>query len=194
MKEEYNTPKRRLLLETGKRLFWKYGFKRVSVEEICRETNVSKMTFYRCFENKIELAKTIFSIEVKLGVEKFNNIINSDMISSEKLKMILVMKMEGTNNISKEFLNDFYNSPDAELKAFVENSVRTSFAEIISGYRFAQEKGWFRKDMKPEFLFYVSQKLVPMVTDENLLKLYDNPQDLIMEFAKFFTYGISPHE
>ena len=104
------------------------------------------------------------------------------------------MKLEGVDNISQEFLIDFYSSPDTELKIFVEETTRSSWDEIIKGFRFAQEKGWFRKDFKPEFLFYISQRISPMVNDENLLKLYDNPQDLIIEFTNFFTYGISPHD
>jgi len=194
MKDIYSSPKRKNLLETGKKLFWKYGFRRVSVEEICKKAEVSKMTFYRCFENKTEFAKTIFSDAVREGIKKFNEILYADITSSEKLHRIILMKLEGADNISQEFLIDFYSSPDTELKIFVEETTRSSWDEIIKGFRFAQEKGWFRKDFKPEFLFYISQRISPMVTDENLLKLYDNPQDLIMEFTNFFTYGISPHD
>lgn len=190
----YSSPKRKNLLETGKKLFWKYGFRRVSVEEICKKAEVSKMTFYRCFENKTEFAKTIFSDAVREGIKKFNEILIADITSSEKLHRIILMKLEGVDNISQEFLIDFYSSPDTELKIFVEETTRSSWDEIIKGFRFAQEKGWFRKDFKPEFLFYISQRISPMVNDENLLKLYDNPQDLIIEFTNFFTYGISPHD
>jgi len=194
MKDIYSSPKRKNLLETGKKLFWKYGFRRVSVEEICKKAEVSKMTFYRCFENKTEFAKTIFSDAVSEGIKKFNEILIADITSSEKLHRIILMKLEGADNISQEFLIDFYSSPDTELKIFVEETTRSSWDEIIKGFRFAQEKGWFRKDFKPEFLFYISQRISPMVNDENLLKLYDNPQDLIIEFTNFFTYGISPHD
>lgn len=194
MKDIYSSPKRKKLLEIGKKLFWKYGFRRVSVDEICKEADVSKMTFYRCFENKTEFAKTIFSDVVNEGINKFNEILMADIKPSEKLHRIILMKLEGVDNISQEFLIDFYSSTDTELKVFVEEITRSSLDEIIKGFRFAQEKGWFRKDFKPEFLFYISQKISPMVNDENLLKLYDNPQDLIMEFANFFTYGISPHD
>ena len=47
------------IMSTGKDLFWKYGMKRVTVEEICKEANVSKMTFYKYFGNKYELALAI---------------------------------------------------------------------------------------------------------------------------------------
>jgi hypothetical protein len=116
------------------------------------------------------------------------------MPPSDKLQQILMMKMEGTNDISRDFLMDFYSSADTGLKTFVQEMTKRSWDQITEGFRNAQEMGWIRKDFKPEFLFYISQKLVPMCTDEELLKLYTTPQELIMEFANFFTYGITPHE
>jgi AcrR family transcriptional regulator len=194
MLAEKENVKREALLNTGRRLFWKYGFRRVTVNEICKEADVSKMTFYRCFENKTDLAKTIFDKEVKNGIDKFNEIIKSDISASEKMKNIIQMKMEGTNDISSEFLMDFYRSSDTGLKEYVEEVTRNSWEEIIEGFRYAQQRGWFRKDFKPEFLFHISQKLVPIWTDVEMLKLYNSPQDLILEFANFIAYGISPHD
>jgi len=36
--------------------------------------------------------------------------------------------------------------------------------------------------------------MVDFLKDEKLLALYDNPQDLIVEFSKFIAWGISPHD
>lgn len=185
--------KREQLIETGRRLFWKFGFRRVSVDEICREADVSKMTFYRYFENKAELAKTIFSLEVRKGIETFNGIMTADIPPADKLKAIITLKAEGTHDISREFLTDFYKSDDTGLKAYVEEVTAESWKEIIEGFRMAQEKGWFRKDFKPEFLIYVTEHLIPLLTDEKLLSLYDSPGDMLLEVVNFFTYGIAPH-
>ena len=194
MKVPYDSPKCKVLIETGRKLFWKYGFKRVSIDEICREADVSKMTFYRCFENKTELAKTIYLQEINEGVEKFDAILEAETSATEKLRQILLLKLEGTNEVSREFITDFYASSETGLKEFIEETTRTTWTGLISSFRKAQEKGLFRKDFKPEFLLYLAQYITPMMTDENLLKLYGSPQDLIMEVANFFTYGISPHE
>jgi AcrR family transcriptional regulator len=193
MKNNIENKKLKALMDTGRRLFWKYGFRRVTLDEICREAKVSKMTFYRWFTNKTELARAIYENEVKHGIEKFNAIMEADIPATERLKAIIKLKAEGTNDISREFLMDFYNSDDESIKSFVEDLTARSWNEIISGFRTAQEKGWFRKDFKPELLLFITQHLVPMYTDEKLLKLYDTPQDLILELANFFTYGISPH-
>ncbi|HOU02306.1 MAG TPA: TetR/AcrR family transcriptional regulator [Bacteroidales bacterium] len=194
MKVNIENKKYKSLLETGKKLFWKHGFRRVTIDEICHEAGVSKMTFYKWFDNKTGFAKTIFSNEVQRAIIEFRKIMEKEMPPAERLKTIITMKMEGTNDISREFLMDFYSSDDTSLKSFVDDLTSKSWNEIISSFRMAQEKGWFRKDFKPEFILYLTQHLIPMYTDENLLKLYDTPQDLIMEFTNFFTYGISPHE
>jgi len=192
MNTETDTVKRAQLIETGRRLFWKFGFRRVSVDEICRDANVSKMTFYRYFENKTELAKIIFSAEVRKGIERFNGIMAAEISPADKLKAIITLKAEGTHDISREFLTDFYKSNDTGLKTFVEEVTAEAWKEIIEGFRMAQNKGWFRKDFKPEFLIYVSQHLIPLLTDEKLLKLYDSPGDMMLEVVNFFTYGIAP--
>ena len=58
MEPEYNI-KRELILKIAKKLFWKFGFKRVTIEEVCKEAAVSKMTFYKHFPNKMAVVKTL---------------------------------------------------------------------------------------------------------------------------------------
>ena len=69
-------PKYQNVIETGKKLFWKYGIKRVSIEEICKEANVSKMTYYKFFQNKNELVKTIYKNVMEDGMNQLETIIN----------------------------------------------------------------------------------------------------------------------
>ncbi|HKK43344.1 MAG TPA: TetR/AcrR family transcriptional regulator [Bacteroidales bacterium] len=186
--------KRDLLLEAGRRLFWKYGIRRVTTDEICREAGVSRMTFYRCFDNKTHLVKTIYSNLVEDTLARFFDIIRSGEASSERMKKLLMLKMESTENLSREFLVDLYDSPGSELHQFVEKTNRRIWGEMIEGFRYAQENGMFRKSFNPEFLMIISQKLATIMTDKELLQLYDNPQDLIMEFLNLITYGIAPEK
>ena len=180
------------ILATARDLFWKHGFKRVSIEEICGHAGASKMTFYRFFPNKIELAKAVFDKEVAEGLQKFRNILTERSGSAEKIRKILQLKLKGTHNISKEFLQDFYGDRELGLKVYVEDKTKQTWTEIAKDFRAAQKNGWFRSDLKPEFLFYVSQKMGEMITDEKLLSLYPSPQALVMEFTNFVSYGISP--
>lgn len=152
------------------------------------------MTFYRIFPNKVELAKAVFDKEVNEGLRKFKAVLNEESTSSEKIRKIMLMKMDGTHNISNEFLQDFYNDRELGLKEYIEEKTRQSWNEILDDFKQAQQKGWFRSDMKPEFLFFFSQKMGELIVDENLMKLYRTPQELLSELTNFFAYGISPRD
>lgn len=182
------------VIKAARELFWKHGFKRISVEEVCQKAGVSKMTFYRFYPNKLELAKAVFDIEVQKGMQAFRTIMEEDTPPSEKMRKMLQMKFEGANNISREFLMDFYSSTDTALKTFVEEKTAQAWGELLNDFRLAQQKGIFRSDFKPEFMLYLSQKIGDLINDTTLLQLYNSPQELVMEFANFFSYGISPHD
>lgn len=182
------------ILAAARELFWKHGFRRVSVEEVCKVAKVSKMTFYRFYPNKFELAKAVFDKEVEKAMERFNALMTSSSKPEEVIKELVQMKMEGTKNISKEFLMDFYVSDEYGLKEHIENRTKEVWLHSINEFKSVQEKGWFRKDMKMEFFFIVSQKSSELLSNEQLLSMYDNPQDLIMEITNFFTYGLLPRQ
>ncbi len=185
--------KHQAIMEAARELFWKHGFRRVSVEEICHKALVSKMTFYRYFKNKTELAKRVYDQVANEGIQRFREIMADETTSPVvKMQQMLQMKLEGTNDISQEFLKDFYSNPELGLSAYVEEKTRQVWNDIIQDYRKAQEKGWLRKDFKPELFLIVTSKISEMITNETLLKMYDSPQELVMELSSLFTFGIMP--
>ncbi|MDX9769325.1 MAG: TetR/AcrR family transcriptional regulator [Tenuifilaceae bacterium] len=191
---KFKSKKHQHLVESAKDLFWKFGFKRVTVEEICETASVSKMTFYRFYPNKMEVAKAVFDMVIDKGIDDFRELMKSDMSAPEKMRKMLLMKFEGTNDISKEFMMDFYNNPDLEISAYIQKRTGEVWMSIIEDFRQGQRDGWMRKDFKPEFILFASQKIMELTSDEKMLGLYANPQELVMEIANFFTYGISTHE
>lgn len=188
----HTNKKYRQILATGRELFWKHGFKRVSIEEVCKKAGTSKMTFYRFFPNKVALAKAVFDEEVEQGLQKFRAILSEPTNAREKIHKVVQLDVEGTRNISREFLQDFYGNREPDLQQYVEARTKQVWNETLVDFKNAQEKGWFRKDFKPEFLFLFLQKMGALITDEKVLALYPSPQDLMMELSNLVAYGISP--
>ncbi len=184
-------PKRDVILKSAKELYWKYGFKRVSVEEICKKAEISKMTFYRFFSSKIEVAKGIFDKEMQEGILKFRSVMQEDIHPGEKIKKIILLNTEGTNNMSSEFMADFFTSSEPELKEFIERGVKNVWNEVIKDLKKAQQKGWFTKNIKPELLMHISLKSIEIISDKELLKLYSTPQELLIEYVNLISYGIT---
>lgn len=191
---EFSSKKHKDIVSTAKELFWKYGFKRVTIEEVCATAKVSKMTFYKFYTNKLELAKAVFDMVVDDGVERFKLLMGSDAPVSEKMRGMIQMKLEGTNDISREFLADFYANPELGLSTYIEEKTRVVWADVITIFREGQQKGWFRSDFKPELLLILAQKAAELVTDSKVVALYNKPQDLVLELTSLMTYGIVNHD
>jgi AcrR family transcriptional regulator len=186
-----NNNKYNSILKTAKTLFWKHGIRRVTIEEICKEAEVSKMTFYKFFPNKNDLAKTILDNLVQSSTVKFKNIVKSELLFSEKLKEIFLLKIEGMNNFSMEFINDIYNNPETGLKGFMEEQQQKSMQLIVDFYTKAQQKGYIRPDVKIDFILAFSNQIMEMMKNKQLIAQYSKPQDFIVESMNVLFYGIT---
>jgi len=182
-------------METGRELFWKYGFKRVTIEEICAAAGVSKMTYYKFFSNKMDLVKLLLNNTVTEAVDKYKTVMDSDIPFQEKVELQIKMKMEGTSDISKEFMDDLLVHADPEAMQMMNDISASTLRMIFDDYVTAQQEGHIRKDIKPEFILYFLNHMFEMMEDEKLANMYETASDLATEMIRFFFYGIlSPEE
>lgn len=179
-----------LISGKARMLFWRHGIRRVTVEEICKEAGVSKMTFYRFFKNKKELAEIVLSEIQEEGLKKYRSIMQQEISFAEKMKLIIVLKRDASSEISEEFIKDIYQNNESDLKRKIEEFTHQMRIEILNDFKTAQQNGWIRKDIKLEFIMYMQEQLTQLIFDPNLKHMYKNSQDLIMEVTNFFFYGI----
>ena len=189
-----SNPKRELILKTGKELFWKFGFKRVTVEEVCKEAGISKMTFYKFFTNKIDLVKTIMNNILQESISKYKNIMASEIPYPEKVVALIHLKSEQVETMSSEFFRDYVQADDPEMISYLQQLSGESMQMFTDDFRKAQENGDIRKDLKIEFIMYIMNHLVEMAQNDALINMYEEPQDLVMEITNFLFYGILNRE
>ncbi|MDH5603856.1 MAG: TetR family transcriptional regulator [Cyclobacteriaceae bacterium] len=182
------------VFSTAKDLFWKYGIKRVTIEEICQKAGVSKMTFYKFFPHKIALAKTILEKTMEESLTKFEDIVRSDLPFTEKVKGFFQLKLEVSKDISIEFITDINHGAHAELGKSMEAAGLRSQRIFVDFLLESQSRGLIRKGLKIEFILHYLNHSQHFMEDERLRSLYDHPQDLIMEIMDFLFYGLMPHQ
>jgi len=187
-------PKRELILKTGKELFWKFGFKRVTIEEVCKEAGISKMTFYKFFTNKIDLVKTIMNDILQESLSKYKKIMASEIPYPEKVVALIHLKSEQVETMSSEFFRDYVQADDPEMISYLQQLSGESMQMFTDDFRKAQKNGDIRKDLKIEFIMYIMNHLVEMAQNDALINMYDEPQDLVMEITNFLFYGILNRE
>lgn len=186
------SPKYADIIKTARELFWKHGISRVTVEEICEKANVSKMTFYRFFSNKSELGKTIIDDIMDESADKYKRLMKQDIPFEEKVKQQLLLKFEGTKEISSEFVKDIYSNKKFGLHNYWQKRADKFAREVWNDFAKAQKDGFIRKDLNLDFLFYFNSRATDLLNDPKIQEMYGSMQELIMEYASLFFYGIFP--
>ena len=178
------------IVRTGESLFYRHGLRRVTVEEICREANVSKMTFYKHFANKLELFKHIWTGWSDSIYERLEIMEKEGASFMEKMKAIVDFKMELLEKMNPALLDDVIHS-GPELAEFIQGLRAKSmerFFEIVST---AREKGDMR-DIRTEFLLVALDNLGKMAENDELRRLYPSDMEFFRELNDFFFFGIMP--
>lgn len=184
------TMKLQQIVDTAHDLFFRFGFKRVSIEEICRTANVSKMTFYKHFKNKNELIKFFINELYVQAFKEYYEIMEQDIPYVKKTEQVIHWKLAYQEKLSHEFIKEYLDSSDPEIKLFFLQKQKEVLNKIVNNYKEAQKNGDIRPDIKPEFILYILPKLTEIYKDKNLVKMYDTPKDLTKEVINFFFYGI----
>lgn len=182
------------ILEAAKGLFWKYGFRKVTVEEICNAAGISKMTFYRFYPNKLEAAMAVLDKVIEDSIEAFKDILEAEMPVQDKIGQMIRMKYEGVHDISPEFIRDFYNRDELGLKEHMLKKTGQVYREMKELMISATERGIFRKDLNFDAYFIVSQKMIELTRDEAFMRIFSTPDQMVMELTNILVYGICPHE
>lgn len=177
------------IIDTATDLFLRFGVKRVTVEEICRSAHVSKMTFYKYFKNKTELAEYIIFSILDNAQKEFESIWKEISTFEYKIDQFIRLKMIYAKKFSKEFLFDFMNlSPKIHDKVLDYSRInQITFIKLIEQ---AQSKRIIRNDVSIDIITLMLNHFIELRDDERFLNLYGNVEDITSSMLNFFFYGI----
>jgi AcrR family transcriptional regulator len=182
------------IMDAAMALFWKYGISKTTVEEICEKAGVSKMTFYRKFENKIDVAEKVLVRLAEKGLAEYREIMDSDIPFDKKIQRIVKMNHHNSENLSEDFLRDVYDGSEPRLKNLLVEYQGKSSKALHDDLLEAQKKGEIRQDLKIDFVIYMINGLNEKLLDQRLTSMYGNTQELAVELTNFVFYGIMSRE
>ncbi len=177
-----NSKKQQQIVETATELFFRPGIKRVTVEEICRKANVSKMTFYKYFGNKAELVKYLIHVMLEEGHEYMDDVENRSIPFTEKLQTMLKYKLTMTKKMSAEFIEEVWATP------FFREMQTDWLQRVMLFITNAQKRGEIRPEIHPEFILVMVNKLGELMDDAQLKGLYTDYVEFTLEIWNFFYY------
>ncbi len=177
------------LLETSEKLFYKYGIKKVTVEEICKTAGVSKMTFYKYYKNKEAIVEYIVDKLFDDGMKKFTHIFSQDILFEQKLEEWLEVKMKYSRSMSKEFYFDLLHFNQSTHDKIM---IRTQQSQsvMIKQMEEAKAKGEIHINVNTEFFSYMLNHLMNFLDDPIFISMYSNLEPMTKDLLRFFLYGV----
>lgn len=176
--------------EAGKELFWKFGIKRVTVEEICEKAEVSKMTFYKYYSNKIDFAETLLDTVLRSSLNNFRELTKSDKSFQEKIQGMFIIKNEAIKNISPVFINDLYKNQEYGLHLKMEELGKISMKIFYDFLESSKKEKLIRKEVSIDFIINYMNSVSVMIENTDILKDFDSVEEFVMEAMNFMFYGI----
>lgn len=179
------------LVSTTKKLIFYHGIKKVSIEEICKESNVSKVTFYKTFRNKEELVLYILE-EINVDAwKKYDKLMEQQIKFQEKMKQLIQFKINWTLNYSKAFISDImdgtYASVSKQMQTQKEKSIEAFKIILTEG----KNNGEFNTNLSSEFILFMSTHVTNSMSDPIFQNLFKNTTEMFEHIMSFFFYGIS---
>ncbi|MBI5210659.1 MAG: TetR/AcrR family transcriptional regulator [Elusimicrobia bacterium] len=177
------------LVEGAGQLFFKHGIRRVTVDEICRGSGVSKMTFYRHFPDKTAVALKVLEGIVARMRRQLREVEMLDLPFEAKLQRILELKMDHARQYSKDFFRELLAGSDPALERYVSEEDHRSLQEVRNIFVIAQRMGDIRRDIKVDLLIHALDRMREALADEQLHGLYPDLPSLMQEVLDLFCYG-----
>jgi AcrR family transcriptional regulator len=184
--------KKQKIEHIAKELFFKHGFKKVTIDEICKKAHVSRKTYYTFYENKIALVLFIIDEISSDTIRKFTSVINGEGTFAEKLEHSLQLKYEFSKMITMEFLADFFDPGAAEILEYWQKMMQESLKLLMDFFREGQRTGEMNPDINLNYVMWYFQKLSEILKSPEISAMFSNPEEMVKQVSKTMIYGIMP--
>lgn len=184
--------KKEIIIQTANELFLKHGFKKISVDEICKKAGVSRKTYYTYFKNKEEVIKQVISDIADFGFALYDEIFNDEKLTfSQKMEKGILAKIELSKKWSMEFFTDLMQLEKGDLLTFYNQIAERSFAIMFDFLNDAQKKGEIDARLNLHYIMWSLQKQYEHMNEPELLAMFPNVEEMTKQIVQVFVSGIS---
>lgn len=178
------------VLEKAEELFFQYGIRSITMDDIARALSISKKTIYQHFKDKDEIvfrvSQRIFAKERQLMNDlhkRSENVIHEmALISKYVREHVAKVNPSALSDLQKFYKNAwevFLTFKQEELE-LIEDTIKKGMAE-----------GFFRADINPRVLAIFRLETVELIFNQHLFprERFD-PQEVQMQLFDQFIYGM----
>lgn len=186
------------ILKTSLELFFKFGIKRVTMDDIARELGMSKKTIYQFYKEKDDLVSQLCKIELDKQLKEFGTLqdeaidpLHEILLISEKLRVML-------QPITPVFFLDlqkFYPKAYEQFRSFREYCTSKL---IVKNIKVGVEMGLYRKDINIPFAAEYRMAQIDMLMFGNYFSFenvsFSKAHELILDMFVYSICSVKGHK
>jgi TetR/AcrR family transcriptional regulator, cholesterol catabolism regulator len=179
------------ILQGAEELFFKYGIKAITMDDIAKHLAISKKTIYQYYKEKEEIINTLMNEKIKEDEKKFSKIHSDSTNVIQEVFAIMRCLSEDVGKINPVIfyeLQKFYPEAWKKFTHFKENFIRKQVEESLKR---GQEQGYVRKDVNTGILSRMRMEQIQLGFNTQVF-----PQDKFtvvevqLAMTEHFLYGI----
>jgi AcrR family transcriptional regulator len=180
---------RELVIAEARRLFFQFGFRRVTMDEIAAGLKMSKKTLYTLFPAKEDLVRAVVASIIEPNLAKISALIRNEKTAAGFFSGSIAVFHGLSQCISEPMMSDMRMMPE------IWHEVETRRLKVLMGIREVLERGKksgeIRSDLHIDLFLKVFIMMVNAVGNPAvMLELNMKPTDLADQISGIFFHGI----
>ncbi len=179
------------MVEAARELFFRYGIRSVTMDDLARHLGVSKKTFYQHFNDKAELVKAVTELQLKEEQQFIEQVHEESTHALDAIMRITdyIRKMIRQFHPSLLFdLQKYYPESWSMFQDYKHCCMLNSIQENIEQ---GIEEGYYRKELNPRILSHLRMSSIEMVFNPNFFPPREfDLREVQLQMLDHFIHGI----
>jgi AcrR family transcriptional regulator len=139
------------------------------------------VTYYRYFSNKDDLVKLIRDRLISEGFSRFDEISRLETSFADKVDLMTEWRRDFFSGMSTDFIEEVLSMKD------LNEMIKERFFSMITS---AQDKGDIRRELSPELVWLVTEKLYELITDGSWKNITPDYSEYQAQMRTLFFHGL----
>ena len=187
---------RERILTAARDEFFKFGFSKVTIDEIASKTGMSKKTIYKHFESKDEIVHAVTKSSMNDMKACCEEITRNDKVDFvDKLRQMMTLVAVQYSKLGRSLIEDLQkNAPHIwkQINEFRQERINKDFGDLLKE---GMQKGTFRNDIDEQLILLIySNAVQTIINPETLMNLPFTASQVFEAIVKVIYEGILTDE
>lgn len=182
---------REKILEGAEKLFFQFGVRSVSMDDVARDLSMSKKTLYQYFKNKDELVSEVTREHMNTEKKEFCQIIDSTSNAIEELYNISNCMRQHMQNMNPSLMYDLQKYHPEAWQHFLDYKNEFIRGTVVNNIIRGKKEGYYRSEIDEEILSIIRVETIQNIFDNRIFpKDKFHFSDVQLQVFDHFVHGL----